>query len=90
MFEFTEGTSSKFWEIVLAGNEVIARFGKIGTAGQSKPKPFPNAAASKKYYDDLIIEKTGKGYVEVGSGGGTTDDDADEFDDDEDEDDDDE
>ncbi len=75
MFEFSEGTSSKFWEVVLSGNEVTVRFGKIGTAGQSKPKPFPSAAAAKKYYDDLIIEKTGKGYVEVGdASGGTADD----------------
>ncbi len=84
MFEFTEGTSSKFWEVVLSGNDVIARFGKIGTAGQSKPKPFPSAAAAKKYYDDLIIEKTGKGYVEVGGGAGGTADDGDEDDDEDD------
>jgi DNA ligase 1 len=88
MFEFTEGTSSKFWEVTLVGTEVIARFGKIGTAGQSKPKPFPTAAAATKYYDDLIAEKTGKGYVEVGRGVGTRsgdaldDDDLDEDDDD--------
>ncbi len=72
MFEFTEGTSSKFWEVVLAGNDVIVRFGKIGTAGMSKPKPFPTPAAAKKYYDDLIAEKTGKGYVEVGKAPGTS------------------
>jgi DNA ligase 1 len=48
MFEFTVGTSSKFLEVTLAGIEVIARFGKIGTAGQSKPKPFPTTAAAKK------------------------------------------
>ena len=88
MFEFTEGTSSKFWEVVLAGNEVIVRFGKIGTSGMTKPKPFPTPAAAKKYYDDLIGEKTGKGYVEVGGPAGTVngdDDDDDEFDDDDDE-----
>ncbi|MBS1955505.1 MAG: DNA ligase [Cyanobacteria bacterium SZAS-4] len=84
MFEFTEGTSSKFWEVVLAGNEVIVRFGKIGTAGMTKPKSFPTPAAAKKYYDDLIGEKTGKGYVEVGGSPGTDsgDDDDNEFDDD--------
>lgn len=88
MFEFTEGTSSKFWEVVLAGNEVIVRFGKIGTAGMTKPKPFPTPAAAKKYYDDLIGEKTGKGYVEVGRSPGTEsgdDGDDEEFDDDDDE-----
>ena len=72
MFEFTEGTSSKFWEVVLAGNDVIVRFGKIGTAGMTKPKPFPSPAAAKKYYEDLIGEKTGKGYVEVGKSPSTT------------------
>jgi DNA ligase 1 len=65
MFEFTEGTSNKFWEVVLNGMEVVVRFGKIGTAGMTKPKTFPSDAAAKKYYDDLIAEKIGKGYVEI-------------------------
>lgn len=63
-FEFVEGTSSKFWEISMSGSEVTTRWGKIGTDGQSKTKPFKDEAAAKKEYDKLIAEKTGKGYVE--------------------------
>ncbi|MBS2002570.1 MAG: DNA ligase [Cyanobacteria bacterium SZAS LIN-5] len=66
MFEFSEGTSNKFWEVVLQGSSVTVRFGKIGTAGMTKPKSFPTDQAAKKYYDDLIVEKIGKGYCEVG------------------------
>ncbi len=65
MFEFSEGTSNKFWEVVLDGATVSVRFGKIGTAGMTKPKVFPTDVAAKKYYDELIAEKTGKGYVEI-------------------------
>lgn len=65
MFEFSEGTSNKFWEVVLDGATVSVRFGKIGTAGMTKPKVFPTDAAAKKYYDELIAEKIGKGYVEI-------------------------
>lgn len=65
MFEFSEGSSNKFWEVVLQGSTVSVRFGKIGSAGMTKPKSFPTDQAAKKYYDDLIVEKTGKGYVEV-------------------------
>ena len=63
-FEFVEGTSSKFWEISTQGNDVTVRFGRIGTNGQTKTKSFTDAAALQKHVDDLIEEKTGKGYVE--------------------------
>ena len=63
-YEFVDGTSSKFWEISMSGSEVTTRWGKIGTDGQSKTKPFKDEAAAKKEYDKLIEEKTGKGYVE--------------------------
>ncbi len=63
-FEFVEGTSSKFWEISTEGNDVTVRFGRIGTNGQTKTKSFTDATALQKHVDDLIEEKTGKGYVE--------------------------
>jgi predicted DNA-binding WGR domain protein len=65
-FEFSEGSSNKFWEITLAGNDVKTRYGKIGTDGQQTLKEFGDAAAAKKEYDKLIHEKTKKGYVEGG------------------------
>lgn len=63
-FEFVEGTSSKFWEISLDGNEVTTRWGRIGTDGQSKTKSFANEAAAAKFAAGLIDEKTEKGYEE--------------------------
>ena len=69
-YEFSEGSSNKFWEITLAGNDVKTRYGKIGTAGQQTLKEFDNAAAAKKEYDKLVHEKTKKGYIEGGGGGG--------------------
>ncbi|HEY3807124.1 MAG TPA: WGR domain-containing protein [Kofleriaceae bacterium] len=64
-FEFSEGTSNKFWEISLAGNDVKTRYGKIGTPGQQTLKEFGDASAAKKEYDKLVHEKTKKGYVET-------------------------
>jgi DNA ligase 1 len=63
-FEFVEGASSKFWSIVMNGNDVIVRYGRIGTAGQEKSKSFTSQSAARKYYDDIIEEKVGKGYSE--------------------------
>ena len=63
-FEFVDGTSNKFWEIWMDGKTVTTNWGKIGTAGQTKPKEFADAEKAKKEYDKLIAEKTGKGYVE--------------------------
>ncbi len=64
-FEFVEGTASKFWEIKVVGNEVIVRFGRIGTDGQMKPKAFPSETAALKYAEEIIAEKTEKGYEEI-------------------------
>lgn len=64
-FEFVAGSSDKFWEVTVSGNEVLVRFGRNGTNGQSSAKTFADDAAAKKHADKLIIEKTGKGYVEV-------------------------
>jgi DNA ligase-1 len=64
-FEFREGTSAKFWQIGLQGTEVTVQYGRIGTAGQTSVKSFPDAAAAVRHAEKLIEEKTGKGYVEV-------------------------
>lgn len=65
-FEFAEGNSSKFWEIAIDGCDVTTRWGRIGTDGQSKTKPFESAQKAETEYNKLIQEKTGKGYDEVG------------------------
>jgi predicted DNA-binding WGR domain protein len=66
-FEFVGGSSYKFWEVQVQGKDVVIRFGRIGTSGQTQTKNFPDAAAAAKHADRLIREKTGKGYQEVGS-----------------------
>ena len=66
-FEFSEGTSNKFWEIELSGVSFTTTFGKIGTAGQSSTKEFATEQAAKKEYDKLIAEKTKKGYAPAGA-----------------------
>ena len=68
-FEFTEGGSSKFWEVWMEGSDVTTRWGKIGTPGQQKTKTFAGEEKAKKEYDKLLAEKTGKGYTEKTSGG---------------------
>jgi DNA ligase-1 len=63
-FEFVEGTSSKFWEVSQSGADMTTRWGRIGTAGQSKTKTFADAAAAAKQVEKLIADKTDEGYVE--------------------------
>ena len=65
-FEFVDGTSNKFWEVDVKGKTLNVTFGKIGTKGQSKPKDFATPEKAKAEMEQLIKEKTGKGYVEVG------------------------
>src|SRR5262245_27615509 len=67
-FEVKQGNSSKFWEVEVAGAEMIVRFGRIGTAGQRKAKTCSNAAGAAKERDQLIKEKLDKGYSEVKPG----------------------
>lgn len=65
-YEFSEGTSNKFWEITLEGKGFKTTYGKIGTPGTSTLKEFGDAAKAQKEYDKLIGEKTKKGYSLVG------------------------
>jgi predicted DNA-binding WGR domain protein len=68
-FEFKDGSSNKFWNIELKVKSFTVTFGRIGTAGQTQTKDFPDAAKAQKAYDKLIAEKTGKGYIETTAGG---------------------
>jgi len=65
-FEFVEGSSSKFWEVKVEEEQLIVRYGKIGTAGQTKEKDCDGPGEARAEMKKLIAEKTGKGYVEVG------------------------
>lgn len=64
-FELVEGTSSKFWEVSVDEKELVVRFGRIGTQGQTQLKAFPTAEKAAAERDKLVKEKTKKGYSEV-------------------------
>ena len=65
-FEFVSASASnKFWESTLSGNEVIVRFGRNGTSGQTETKTFPDAVTATNHTEKKIAEKLKKGYVEV-------------------------
>lgn len=60
--EFTEGTSSKFWEVATDGSKLYVRFGKIGTKGQIQVKNFESGDKAEREREKLIREKAEKGY----------------------------
>nr|WP_165247653.1 DNA ligase [Paludisphaera soli] len=64
-YELIECGSAKFWEVERDGCEVVVRYGRIGTAGQSKPKSFSDEASAIRHVEGLVEEKMGKGYAEV-------------------------
>ncbi|MBX7219050.1 MAG: DUF4132 domain-containing protein [Blastocatellia bacterium] len=64
-FQFSEGTSNKFWTITLSGSSHTVQFGRVGTAGQTQTKDFASADEARKSFDKLVQEKVKKGYVEL-------------------------
>jgi uncharacterized protein (TIGR02996 family) len=64
-FEFRDGKSAKFWAIELAGRSFTVTYGKIGSAGQTQTKDFPDEARAQKAHDKLVTEKLAKGYQET-------------------------
>ncbi len=64
-FEYSQGGSQKFWEVALEGTSQMVRYGRIGTAGQSKNKVFASAAEAERETQKLITEKLAKGYSAV-------------------------
>lgn len=63
-FEFNDDKSSKFWAIEVLGDTLNLKWGKIGTAGQSKSKSYLSEDKANEAKNKLIKEKLGKGYVE--------------------------
>ena len=64
-FEYSDGKSHKFWNVLQKGSSVTTTYGRIGTDGQSKTKDLADTAAAKKELEKLIKQKTSKGYEEV-------------------------
>jgi predicted DNA-binding WGR domain protein len=65
--EFSEGKSSKFWEIAQNDCEVTVRYGRIGTEGQTSIKTFQTPERAGREVAKLTAEKLKKGYREVGT-----------------------
>jgi predicted DNA-binding WGR domain protein len=71
-YEYSDGKSSKFWQIEQQGSALCIAWGKIGTQGQSQVKAFADEAKAGAAMGKLILEKTGKGYLAVGDAAGST------------------
>lgn len=64
-FVFIGGSSQKFWEVGVEGSAMTVRYGRIGSAGQTKTKEFSDPAEATRQAEKLISEKTREGYVET-------------------------
>lgn len=71
-FQFSEGTSNKFWRIEVKDNAFTVVYGRVGAAGQTQTKEFDSNAEATKAADKLISEKVKKGYAEVTASGTAT------------------
>lgn len=64
-FEFTEGSSRKFWEATLENSSLLVKWGRLGTTGQQKTHAFATPAEARAELEVLVSEKTKKGYRRV-------------------------
>ena len=64
-YEFSEGSSNKFWEIELSGSSFTTTHRKIGAPGATTLKEWPDAATAKTEYDKIVAQKVNKGYALV-------------------------
>jgi predicted DNA-binding WGR domain protein len=60
--ELRGGSSAKFWEPRVVGSNLMVRFGRIGTEGQTRETKLATPAAAKAALAKLIAEKLQKGY----------------------------
>src|SRR5262245_1965415 len=67
-FQFSDGSSNKFWAIEVDGTSQTVHFGRVGTAGQAQSKVFASEDEAKKASDKLIAEKVKKDYKELTTG----------------------
>ena len=64
-FEFKDAHSSKFWELSVAGSTVTARYGKIGTNGQTSVKELDSPEQAQEHATKQAAGKLKKGYQEI-------------------------
>ena len=61
--QYTKGTSNKFWEVESKGTDLIVRYGRIGSPGQTKTKTCSSPEAARDEALRLIVGKRQKGYI---------------------------
>jgi len=59
------GEGDKFWEVEQQGCELYIRFGRLGKAGQTRLKVFPDEPSAAAEAAKLAGQKLRKGYTEV-------------------------
>jgi predicted DNA-binding WGR domain protein len=57
--------SSKFWFAELKDNEVIVKFGAIGSRGTVQVKPFSTAFMARQNYEERVRKQLAEGYKPV-------------------------
>lgn len=65
--EYSDAKSNKFWEASIQGTDLVLRWGKIDTKGQTKTKSFHSEDAAVKEFEKQKRSKLKKGYAEVDS-----------------------
>jgi predicted DNA-binding WGR domain protein len=60
-----EGVAHKFYEVVVNGNDVTIRFGRIGDSGQSKTTTYPTPEKALAEATKKLKEKRKKGYEDA-------------------------
>jgi predicted DNA-binding WGR domain protein len=64
-FEYTHGSSNKFWEIEQVDDVIRVRWGRIGAAGQTLNQVCASVHSARLQMQKKISSKLGKGYVEI-------------------------
>jgi len=61
--EYKDDKSSKFWEVLVEGNNATVRYGKIGTKGTAKVHEYDSPEKAIAEAEKLAKSKIKKGYV---------------------------
>ena len=47
---YKDGTSHKFWNMVLKGNKTVASWGRVGNKGLNQEKTHQSETAARKFF----------------------------------------
>lgn len=61
---YQEGSSNKFWDVMVEDSAVTTTWGKIGTVGQSKIKEYPDTESALRDAIKQTLNKLASGYIE--------------------------